>query len=40
MYLDGGAKIFVSEFFLGFGWLRVVFHGVEVDAVGLTVFLH
>ena len=34
-----GAKIFVSGFFLDFGWLRVVFHGVDVDVVGLAVFL-
>ena len=33
MYLDGGAKIFVSGFFLGFDWLHVVFHGVGVDVV-------
>jgi hypothetical protein len=40
VYLDGGAKIFVSEFFLGFGpgRLRIVFHGVGVDVVGFNCF--
>ena len=40
VYSDGGAKIFVSEFFLGFGpgRLRIVFHGVVVDVVGFNCF--
>jgi len=28
----------VQGFFLGFGWLRVVFHGVGVDVVGFSCF--
>ena len=38
MYLDGGAKIFVLGFFLGFGRLRVVFHGVDVVVAGFSCF--